>query len=205
MQCKEAQQRLLDLLEQGAGARDAQPAEAHLAACGQCRDEYELLRRGREAVLAAAEQLAPEDAYLTPQRLQELAEAPGPRRRWPRIIRLERLVAAAAAAAILVSTLSIYMHLRSPREGAQDATGSESASASSMTGRTGPVMEAYTMVPDQGQPRVVTAQMMLAPRAAAVAPAEGLWRGELVRTSSPGLYVPVRNPLYDFEESAWWW
>jgi len=203
MECKNTKHRLLDLLEATPEASEEQRLKDHVASCPTCRTELDVLSKGHRALLQAADRLAPHRPYLTQQTLSRLLAGVKPERRWPRIITIERVLVAAAAAAILVSAVSIARSLRARGEPAP-TRGTDQAAAIYAPGPR-PVQIALKLPPDQQRFDVVMR------RVAAESPPAGMgwgaetWQAGVIRTSSPGVCVPVRNAFYDFEEAGYWW
>ncbi len=103
MDCAEATQRLVEALEGGLSQSDSSRLGEHLSRCASCCAEFEMLRKGSDALIAATPELAPRERYLTTARLDRLMAACLGRPMTLRIITFRRFVAAAAVAVILVS------------------------------------------------------------------------------------------------------
>jgi len=203
MNCNEARNRLLEVAD-GLLPEAVRPSvEEHMAGCAACRAELEELRRASGALRQAACELAPQGAYLTPERLgrlmaahEQLAAAQEPR--IFKLLTYRRFVAAAAAAAIIVSVGAIAVNLLLMRQPAEkEGPVADSLPAPSYV----PVVWAAT---GQGEPVSVIRSIPVSAEtwSSWEEPARG---PHLLRTDSPGIRIPVDHAFYDPEESSRWW
>ena len=202
MKCGDVRGSLLDLSEGTINPEQRAAVQQHLGQCDECRAELAMLQRGRDGLEASLEQVAPVGRYLTEGRMGRLLGAFEVRAQQPRIITLRRFIAAAAAAAILVSFRFIYADVRSmltPKQ--QPGETYPTALRVSPLGPAGIV--ALTPTPEDHGLNVVFEYLKASPAggatAAPVPPAD------LVRTISPGIDVPVQNAFYDCQEAGCWW
>jgi predicted anti-sigma-YlaC factor YlaD len=198
MDCEEARSLLVDAADGEVAEGGDSPLGLHLAECSQCQGELEPLRQAALAVRAAVDELAPQEVYLTSERLGRLMIAYG---RDTKVIKLRfhrGLVAATAVAAILVSATVIALSLPSMFT-PPDAPGliaSQPVLPSAI-----PVVLTAT---GQGEP----VRMIRAVTSNTLTPSTSgrLDRGvQFVRTNGSGVSVPVEHALYDPEESSRWW
>ena len=202
MKCHNVRESLLDLLEGTIGPEQQLSIDGHVARCEACRAELRMVKRGREALVASLEELVPPGKYLTQQRLDRLLGAFGERTRRSRIVTLRRLVAAAAAAAILVSCLFIYQSVRFSLAGKEQPRVAERpAAATAPSGWAS--MVALTSSPDERHPKIVFRYMKAG--GGSGAPAAFVRPADMMRATSPGVRVPAQNALYDYEEAGYWW
>ena len=132
MECQDARDRFVDLLAGELSADDVQAVEEHLAACADCRAQMATLRAGAQALTLSVGLLAPAGRHLTKQRLRRLRTALHPQSDRSRILALQRVVASAAAAAIIVSAIFIYQDLSGyvKRDGAAPADSGQQVAVS---------------------------------------------------------------------------
>jgi anti-sigma factor RsiW len=197
--CTKIQPLLVDAAQDELDSSERLLLEEHVAGCSGCRQELARLRGAVEAVRAAAEELAPEGAYLTRERLGRLMAGYG---RQTRIIPLylhRGVVAAAAVAAILVSAavISLNMWEVSPEQEAPSMVAQSPATPL----RSAPaVLAAF----EHGGP----AQMI---RPVAQTSADRTFREEVpeatpyLSTAAPFVTIPVEHAFYDPDESTRWW
>ena len=193
MDCEKARQALLDGVEGLLDEERAGQLSAHVAQCSACAGERRELERGRAALLAAVPLLAPSGGHLTEARLSRLMAAR--KSAGTGIITLRRFVAAAAAAAILVSAGFIYGDLSrwlSEEDGEAPV-------------RPQAVRVVLTPAGQGGARQVVTGHLV--PRQPVFEGPPLQWRemDGIVRASAEGVRVPVRNAGYDPEEADYWW
>ena len=198
MDCTETKDWLLEAAEGRLAVAEAQALDRHLARCEACRAELGALRRAVEALRAAIPELAPQETYLTAERLNGLMEGHGRHTRIFRLVSYRQFVAAAAVAAIVVSTAFITWNLR--QETAPPIDG-PSIVAGPLPSPYVPVVMATT---GHGDPTSVVGSL---PASIGVRPIPQRTDPplRLVRTDSPGLIVPVDHVLYDPAESSRWW
>jgi len=195
--CTEARDRLLDAAEGCLAGQELHSLEEHLGGCGQCRAEYEELRTASCALRDVVGDLAPAGSYLTPGRRRRLmaAYAEGPR--LFRLVTYQRFVAAAAAAAIVISAGYIVLNLR------QMWRHRQSESPVAVQPRVPSYLPVMLTTAGQGEPVNVVrsipvgAESWLLPDESAGA--------RVVRTDSVGVRIPVDHAFYDPEESSHWW
>jgi len=205
MDCQEVRALLVDLLDGAPDEALRRELEQHIVGCADCRREYRLLQRGREALQAALPNLAPQNGYLTAERLERLLAPKADAR--PRIITFRHFVAAAAAAVILVSGTFLYQDLRSLLGRTHEAP--TSAGAAMPPGmpavRPAVVRVVLTPAPQDGESRVVIGHMVPATdRSGPYSPFAPSY-GQVLRTTQEGVATPVRSALYDPEEAGYWW
>ena len=204
MECEQARQCLVEIMDGAIDEARGSEAKRHLAECAACRQELRRLERGHEALAGAARELAPRAGYLTAERFARLQDASGAQWRTPRIITWRRFAAAAAIAAILVSSAFIYRDLQTWRSDGGASGGSAPIVAERPTAPSAPaaVRVVLTSRPQEGGSRVVIGQL---------APETGLGvtsrRGvaQVVRSSADGIRIPVSSVAYDPEEANYWW
>lgn len=211
MECRDARDRFVDLLAGGLSEDDLQAVDEHLAACAECRAEIETLRAGEQALAPSVGLLAPAGRHLTKQRLRRLRTALHPHSDRSKILALQRVVASAAAAAILVSAIFIYQgvsaHLKRDDAAPADPGRPVAVGPGAARGERdpGPVMVGLASAPQVERLQMVSGYVgQEAPRSGARSEA-GPQRADLVFAGSPGVRVPVSNRLYDAEEGAFWW
>jgi hypothetical protein len=179
--------------------------QTHLAVCNACRTTFEQTEKAVAALRQAASELAHEQPHLTPQRRKRLLVAYEQRQaehfqeaKLFRLVTYRRFVAAAAAAAILVSAgfiASSLVRMARPVEQEPVIAG-------------GPVPAGYVPVvmaaSGQGEPVSIIRRIAVAGEAWPLGdePAGG---ARLVRSDSAGVMVPVDHAFYDPEESSHWW
>lgn len=198
MDCKQVIERLLDLVEGDVspGVRDA--IRAHLEECERCRTEFERIRVARRAVGLAVDALAPRNVYATERRIGQLMEAAQSAERPSKIFTFRRLVASAAAAAILVSVPFIVQDLRQMWSSPAPATGGRDIALLPVP------MEHLVLASDDqvdhiGPVRPVEA---MSGRGGSSSPRQ---RMQLASLDTEGVRVPVDHDYYDAEEAALWW
>jgi len=202
MKCGDVRGSLLDLLEGTIGPEQRTAVEQHLGQCEECSAELAMLQRGRDALMASLENVAPEGRYLTERRMGRLLGGLEGRVQRRPILTIRRFIAAAAAAAILVSFLHIYDDVSSMlRPEPQPSAVYPSALRLVPLGPAGIV--ALTPTPGARQLDVVFDYMEAG--SAAEAPAAPVRNADLIRTTSSGINVPVQNAFYDCKEAGCWW
>jgi anti-sigma factor RsiW len=207
MDCEAVKSQLVDVLEESAPSKELVALEEHLASCQSCRAELLMLRQGREVLVACLDKLAPAEERLTEERLQGLLRIAESMRERPRIITLRHFVGAAAAAAILVSAYFLYQDIRAPANSGQPSVASQPQAGFAFPSRPGTVRVVLTRGPGATNPDVVMGYVMTAAERREPMPAEVFpfdYIG-VVRSSSPGVHVPVQHALYDAEEAGYWW
>lgn len=202
MKCGYVRGNLLALLEGDIGPEERAAVQDHLERCDECRNELRMLQRGRDALVASLQQVAPSGRYLTQGRLDRLLGASEAPAETPRIITLRRFIAAAAAAAILVSSLFIYGDVRSILDRRRQP---EMAypSVARVPGSGLASMVALSPTPHDYRLDIVLGYT--GGGSAWGTPAAQVRPANLIRTTSPGIDVPVRNAFYDSEEAGFWW
>jgi len=203
MDCEEVRERLLDVLENAATPQEREAVQAHLAECEACRTELARLKRGMAGLTTYLSESGVKHPHETSDQVRRMLAAIEEGSRKASAVTWRRFVASAAAAAILVSCYFIYHDLRlldkirrsgespvavTPVELERYAPGMQVALTSSAGDRRQSVVQGYVRVGEIGG-------------TAAPAPP----RGDLILTSSPGVYVPVNNVFYDSEEADYWW
>jgi anti-sigma factor RsiW len=170
----------------------------HLAACEDCRAEFSRLRAAVRAVRLAVPEIAPDERYLTPERLDRLVAARERRQKLFRLVTYRQFVAAAAAACIVISGAFIAANLLGMHEGRGAASEPMQAALPS------PYVPAVLAAPRYGEPVTVVHDMAGAPDGSPVW-AESGPNEELVQTDTAGVFVPVNHVFYDAEEASHWW
>lgn len=200
MDCIEARDKLLEAAEGELEQSEQSLLSAHLAGCPECRAEFEELQRAAEALRRFTPELAPRERYLTPARLRCLLDA---RAHGPRLFRLftyRQFIAAAAAAAILISATLIGHNVMRmwPRPEVEviPEVAQGPAAVPSI-----PVVLAATA---QDEPMSVVRKL---PAPSPIIPDWETPGGgaRLVAADSPGVRIPVDHAFYDPEESSRWW
>jgi len=197
MNCEELHPRLLDFVDGDMPPQQKADVRAHLAECPACRAEVDQLRAGARAVRAAVEQLAPRQRYLTAERLERLMAARRRHRRPVRLLTFQRLVAAAAIAAIVATApflvRDFQRYLNPPEQQPVEQIAQP------------PLPEWHGRAILAAAGRENPTSVMRSLPVAAEAPYVPDPRVSLATSDSPGLRVPVENVLYDPEESSHWW
>jgi hypothetical protein len=119
------------------------------------------------------------------------------------IITIRRFIAAAAAAAILVSFTHIYRDVSSMfKPGVPQA-----APAYRQAVRLVPLGPAgiVALAPTPGARQLDVVFDYMETGSAAGEPAVPTGNSDLIRTTSSGINVPVRNAFYDCKEAGCWW
>ena len=157
------------------------------------------MKRGAGVLREAIPSLAPRQAYLTRARMQRLMAAHSGSAKIFRLVSYRRFVAAAAAAAILVSAAFITVNLGRMREASQpDELPLAQIPAPS---HYVPVVLAAT---GSGEPGNALGRMSVI-QEARTPWAEQPGGERPVGMDSPGIIVPVHHAFYDPEESPYWW
>ncbi len=198
MNCSECQDRLLELAEGCLPERLEGEVFGHLATCGECRSELDAVQAGCRALTEVLPHIAPRRHYLTDARRQGLAHATV-RRAGAKVISLRQFVAAVCAAAILAAAPFLFRDIRAllqpPGTAAQPAV----AHAPQVEQQLPVVLTAA------GQDEPVRVIRPFALPDGAFSAGRERPSPHLVKTTTPGLSVPVQNAFYDPEESSHWW
>jgi len=196
--CTKAQQQLLDAVDGQIEEGELAALREHLARCSACRAEYDRLQSAAQALRTAAPVLAPQQKYLTNERLERLMVDYGRETRILRLYMSRGLVAAAAIAAILVSTAVIVVSLPGVVPGTQPAPMVAEAPARP------PVVPVVLTSAGQGEPMRQFRRLTIE---SPEVPVWDRWDRDVrfVGNNTEGLVVPVNHVFYDPEESSRWW
>lgn len=196
MNCREAREMLLEAAEGELPWDHEARLREHLDACEACRRRYGCLRAASAALRDAVPELAPARRYGTPERIEALMARWAAGRKTIRLLTWQRLVACAAAAAILASLPFIVQDVRSIMRSDEPPAGAVAARPTFIpvvlvvTGQDEPLREVRPLpVRTAGGPGEVVAGE----------------RTRLAGFDSPGLRVPVEHAFYDPDESSRWW
>jgi hypothetical protein len=198
--CAEIKSRLVEAAEGDLPVDLERQLRRHVASCESCRTELDLVKRGVGVLRETIPSLAPRQAYLTRARMERLMAAHAGGAKIFRFFTYRDFVAAAAAAAILISAAFITVSLRPLRE--EPATGQPGlAQMPSLGDYYVPVVLAAA---GRGEPANTLGRMSVIQKART--PWVGRPAGERpVGMDTPGVVVPVRHAFYDPEESPYWW
>lgn len=198
MNCSEAKQVLVEMAEGSLAGRDETAALQHLAACEECRAEFGRLRAAVGAVRRAVPELAPQERYLTSERLDRLMAAHARSGKLFKLVTYRQFIGGAAAACIVISGAFIAAHLIGMHEGATAVPSPQQAAAPS------PYVPVVLAAQRYGEPMTVVHGTSGAPDGRQVW-AEPAPNESLVETDTSGVFVPVNHAFYDAEESSHWW
>ena len=208
MDCTRARDSLVDLLGGSLQPEVQQELEAHLGQCEACRREHELLQRGHRALADSLPQVAPRGAYLTEQRYIRLLEAARSQRHPSRIITLRRFVAAAAAAIIVVCVPYVVKDFGELLTPAAPPAGTHVARvpAAPRYRAPEPVRVFLASGPERGNLRETVGHMAADLDVMSPSPGFGVQPAtQVLRTTGRDVHIPVRNALYDEQETGYWW
>jgi len=196
--CAECKSRLVDAVEGQLQGQTESRVRQHLASCEACRTEFDLLHRGVGVLRDTIPALAPHQAYLTRARMERLMAARSGSAKIFRLVSYRAFVAAAAAAAILVSAAFITAALGRTHQTSSQAPAFAQA----------PVPRVYVPVvlaaTRHGEPGNAVGRISVVEKARThwVQGPGGEWP---VGMDSPGAIVPVHHAFYDPEESPYLW
>ena len=200
MNCADARGKLLDALDGLLAGEDLGALNEHLRACPTCRAEFEGLERASAALQESVAELAPEERYLTAERWGRLMAAYSEGPKLFKLITYRRFVPIAAAAAILISAVTIAVNIAWMRRSAGERRPETVAVRPEAPGYVPVVLAAS----GHGEPLNVVRSIPVGLEAWPLGD-EGAQGARLVRTDTAGVRVPVDNALYDPEESSRWW
>ncbi|MDP6438668.1 MAG: zf-HC2 domain-containing protein [Candidatus Brocadiia bacterium] len=203
MNCEQTRETLVDLMEGALDAASERVVREHVEGCSACREEFGRLGLGRVALLDSLQALAPDGGHLTRQRLRRLREGGAGARATSKIVTLRRFVGAAAAAVILVCAFYIAGDIRSIVRDTDVATLAEVAVGDS---RPAPGAEsvmltaAHASAASRDEVGYFVPGLREGDR-----PMEGRRMMRVIRSHALDVEAPVRNVLYDAEETGYWW
>jgi anti-sigma factor RsiW len=202
MQCAEARKKLLELVDGELDDAESTGVEDHLERCPDCETTYKSVRYGHDVLSRTIPRLAPQGPHLTEERFAALEQRVGQRDR--RVVTTRRVLGTAAAAAVLVAFLFVYQDVQrwmSPPDpdGAQHAAGPSDQYIQNP--RTISARYRLSSLPSTGGQDVVSGIVQKEVDASA----SNTNGATILRTSTPGLQVPVQNTLYDPEQDGYWW
>jgi predicted anti-sigma-YlaC factor YlaD len=202
MKCKEAREKLLDLVEGDLDDGEAQEVRDHLDDCELCREEADCLRAGLNGIRDAVPLQVGTGPHLTPSRRKAALQAARKERKKTRLVTWRKFAGAAAAAMLLVSAWFL----------AQDLLFTETKPPRRRTAP-GRMAQVPPRIPSRSKERAGPVQQVTlnsgdkepssAPRRVS-RPGDGPPR-EVMFNQPAEVQVPVQNAYYEPRRERYWW